>query len=479
MSLLGLKLAAAWTSAGLKKGDVCYEQLVNGTDLIIANLAAMQTGINLLGIPPYAGEEIFAQAMQLTEPVSLLYDAAFEESAAILMKLSPNTIQIRFDKIPEPTQPLKYSKTEIFPEDTAVVGFTSGTTGVPKALSALHGAFLTSLKLIIKNVDLKPQSTPDIVLVGMPIAGAGGSLVMPTLLRGGAILIPSEISADEFLRLIPLHKVTQIFMTPSLLIDLLDHPKIDYVDVSSLSNIIYGSELLPAAKLEEALRRFGPILQQGYGSSEVLPPISMLQPHQHMRGNQIAPRSVLSSVGRVVPQVKVIIADEDDQPLTPGQIGNILINSPTQFKGYLNQTELNAKILRGGWLHIGDVGYFDTDALLHVLGRKPDIINRNGHITYPRNIEEVVHDHPAVKEATFVQVGHKALMVVSLRHAWRTRLHDVLLEQELKGFLSLHVPPLDMPDGIAILEELPRSPMTKVLRREVRQLFTNKISETT
>lgn len=471
-----LRLVATLAALGLKKGDVCYVQLINGGDMVEASLASQESGIILTGLPRHADEEILSRAIQLIPARAMLYDADCEASATMLKRLLPDVALLRMDQIPEPSTPLAYSTAKILPEDTALIGFTSGTTGVPKVLAAAHGTYLTSLRLIVSNVHVLNARIPDVSLVGIPIAGAGSGLVLPTLLSGSALLIPEEYTVDEFLRLIEKYRVTRVFTTPSLLIDLLDHPLLDQTDLTSLRNILYGTELLPAAKLEEALRRFGPILQQGYGSAEVLPPVSMLQPHEHWIGSHPghpAPRSVLTSVGRVVPQVQVIIADEEDHALPQGAIGNVLIKSPTQFKGYLHQPELNAQVLRGGWLHIGDMGYFDQDGLLHVLGRKPDLIIRHGHITYPRTVEEVLHDHPAVKETAYVQVGDHALMAVSLRHAWRDRMGDVSLVQELGDFLSSRVAAEDQPDGIALFIELPRSPLAKVLRREVRQTLSH------
>jgi len=260
------------------------------------------------------------------------------------------------------------------------------------------------------------------------------------------------------------------------LIDLLDNPKLDETDISSLNNIIYGTELMPAPKLEEALHRFGPILQQGYGSAEVLPPVAMLTTKNHVLedGKTLAPRNILNSVGKMVPQVQVIITDENDNALPTGQKGNILIKSPTQFKGYLKNQEMNEKVLKGGWLHIGDMGYIDSEGYLHVLGRKPDLIVRNNHTTYPRLVEEVMHDHEAVKETSYVQVGDKAIMALSLRGKFKNKLGEdkVAMEEELFKFISGKVPVEDMPDGIHLFNELPRSQLAKVLRREVRQFLS-------
>ena len=157
------------------------------------------------------------------------------------------------------------------------------------------------------------------------------------------------------------------------------------------------------------------------------------------------------------------------QALPRNAIGHVLIKSPTQFKGYLNRPDINEHVQRGGWLHIGDIGYLDDEGLLHILGRAPDLIRRHGITTYPRYAEEALHDHPAVKEAAFVQVGDQAIMAVSLRRGWRARLGDATLADDMLAFLSQRVSAQDLPDGVHLLEELPRSPLGKVLRREVRQ----------
>ncbi len=471
-----LQLTAQWQACGAAKGDVCFVMLAHGADQVIANLAAMESGVVLSGAPRQGGEAALQQAINLLAPKVMWYDPQFEELALTVQRMAPGIRLLEVGQLPTYTEPLRGARARILPDDLLNIGFTSGTTGAPKALAARHGTSLDSLKLVLDNVELKKSATPEVALIGIPVAGAGSGLVMPTLLGGGSMLIPATYTAGEFLALIPRHRVTRLFTTPSLLIDLLDHPDIGSVDLSSLRNIIYGTELMPAAKLEEALRVFGPILQQGYGSAEVLPPVTMLQPHEHLRDGVLAAREVLSSVGRAVPGVQVVVADEHDQPLERGEIGQLLIRSPTMFRGYLHQPSLNDEVLRGGWLHIGDVGYFDRAGFLHVLGRQQDVIRRHGHVTYPRLVEEVIHDHPAIKETAYVQVGDLAIMAVSLRRAYRHHLAEAAFPQELQTWLTPRVPAVDLPDRLVLMEELPRSALAKVLRREVRQMLSQSFS---
>ena len=468
-----LRLAHAINAMGISKGDSIFVLLPDCAEQVEVRLAAHEMGAILTMFSAVTPPERVLDAARLITPRLFIYDPTLGEMAAkSLTQDCPNILLLSIGSDYETlltNHAPKKSVVEVGPDDIAVMGFTSGTTGQPKILTATHGTYLRSLKLMVKNVGVGVKSpTQDIVMVGIPLTGAGSGIVIPALLGGAALLIPPAYDAGVFVELIQRHRVTRLFTTPSLLIDLLDHPKLDQYDLSSLHTVIYGTELMPAAKLEEALKRFGPIFQQGYGSAEVLPPVSMLQKSDHWQGGRPAPREVLSSAGRVVPGVSVVIADDNDLPLPIGAIGQVLINSPTVFHGYWKRPDLNAEALRGGYLHTNDMGYLDKNSYLHILGRQSDLIRRNGHVTYPRWVEEAVHNHAAVKEASMVQVAQRAIMVVSLRQAYRGAADREQLANEILSFLKQRVPAEDLPDELEVVDELPRSYLAKVLRREVR-----------
>ena len=199
-------------------------------DQVIANLAAMESGVVLSGAPRQGGEAALQQAINLLAPKVMWYDPQFEELALTVQRMAPGIRLLEVGQLPTYTGPLQESRVRILPDDLLNIGFTSGTTGAPKVLAARHGTSLDSLRLVLDNVELKKSATPEVALIGIPVAGAGSGLVMPTLLGGGSMLIPATYTADEFLTLIPRHRVTRLFTTPSLLIDLLDHPDIGSVD---------------------------------------------------------------------------------------------------------------------------------------------------------------------------------------------------------------------------------------------------------
>ena len=471
-----LSLANGLTGLGIQKGDSIFAMVTNGINQIEISMMGYEMGIMLTSFNAVSAKENILDAAQLINPKLFIYDPSIAKEVALLLKESIKNIQLLEigneyeDFITK--HPAVQSDNKISPTDIVALGFTSGTTGAPKALPATHGVFVKSLQLVVKNVGIGPKKkTPDVFLVGIPLAGAGSGVVLPAILSGAAILVPSAYDAGLFLELVQTHKVTRMFITPSLLIDILDHPKLNDYDLKSLGNVIYGTETLAAAKLEEAIKRFGPIFQQGYGSAEVLPPVSMLQPMDHMKNGKVANRNVLTSVGKVVPQVKVKIVDDNNNPLAHKKIGHVMIQSPTLFKGYWKRPDLTTRAIVDGWLKIGDLGYLEEDGRLHVLGRLADVIKKEKRIIYPRQVEEYIHDHPAVKECTLVQVGEAAILAISLRQAYRNANNHETLKQEILDLLKGKIEAYQFPDDIEIMEELPRSYLAKVLRREVREFL--------
>lgn len=438
---------------------------------VLARLAALECGAAFAGFPRSAPLALVEEAIRVLRPRCLLHDPALTDDVADLRLRHPQLVAVPLadarDAVLENFAPTPCAN-EVHPNDVAGFSLTSGTTGRPKIVPATQGVYLTSMRLLIRNVKLGKTAGQDRLLIGIPFAGAGSGPLLPTLAGGGLMIRPREGGARALSEAIERHRATRLFVTPSQLIDLLDLPAHERHDWSSLTSVVYGTEWMPSPKIEEALRCFGPIVQQGYGCSEVLPPVAMLQAQEHWVDGHAADRETLSSSGRPVPQVRVRIADAQDRPLAPGQVGEILLQSPTVFAGYWGEPELSARALRGGWYHTGDAGYLDAAGRLHVLGRTADAIQRQGRLIYPRLIEEALHDHPAVKETALVQVGERVVMAVSLRRALRGQGTAAQWEREWLDFLGTRVPANDLPDEVRLLDELPRSALQKVLRRELR-----------
>lgn len=468
----------AWMQAqGVKKGDVVFTLLPETGEQYEARLATFENGTIFASFHKHLPADAALATMVRVRPAVLIHDPLL--SAPILQAVREQLPGIRLLALGEDYEQALAQHAPapgtaaLHEDDIFALHMTSGTTGLPKSIGYSNRKYLDSVRLISKSIDFRPPaSRQDVNMLGLPLTGPGSGLVLPTLLAGAALVMPEDFRATTLAALIQKHRVSRAFLSPSAIIDLLDEPTLGQYDLSSLTHVPYGSEMMPAPKIAEAIRRFGPIFQQGYGCLEALPPITWLLPHQHVDAQgQPLGHDILSTVGRVMPGVQVVIRDEQFAPLPLGQMGLITVLTPVRFDGYWLDPEKTQETLRDGWVVMGDVGYFDAAGYLHVLGRSADRVLRHGQWLNPREVEEVAHTHPAVKEACLVQHGARAVLVLSLRQSWRTGHDWQALEHDIAQYLAHKLPADHQPDDVRIVEEIPRSFLNKMLRREVRLML--------
>ena len=468
----------AWMQAqGVKKGDVVFTLLPETGEQYEVRLATFENGTIFASFHKHLPSDAALTTMGRVKPTVFIHDPLL--SAPILQAVREKLPGLRtlaigedYEKALAQHAPAR-GTADVHEDDIFALHMTSGTTGLPKSIGYSNRKYLDSVRFIARSINFEPPAgRPDVNMLGLPLTGPGSGLVLPTLLSGAALVMPEDFSATTLAGLIQKHRVSRAFLSPSAIIDLLDEPTLDQYDLSSLTHVPYGSEMTPAPKIAEAIRRFGPIFQQGYGCLEALPPITWLLPHQHVdgEGNPLG-LEVLSTVGRVMPGVQVVIRSDDFKPLPLGEMGLITVLTPVRFDGYWLDPEKTQETLRDGWVVMGDLGYFDKAGYLHVLGRSADRVSRNGQLLNPREVEEVAHTHPSVKEACLVQHGALAVLVLSLRQSWR-KSHDwPTLEGEIAQYLAQQLPAHLQPDDVRIVEEIPRSFLNKMLRREVRLML--------
>lgn len=468
------RLVAAWQAMGLKKGDRVFIQVKADEEMFEIRTAALEIGVVLTAFHEVHSAPFIVSAADEALPKLFIANPEYGEGCidAMLAEKAGIPVWITGDgehyELEIATHDAIETKIKILPSDDMVLGFTSGTTGIPKALISTHHAAITSLKLMIRNLEQSPdRASKNINLTAIPFVGAGSGLMMPTVLSGGTLVVLDEYSPDNLVNTVKKHGVTRLFITPSQLIDLLEMPESIDDGLATVTHIIYGTAPMPVAKLEEAIMRFGPIFQQGYGQAEILPPVSMLHSSDHLRNGKIAPRTILSSCGRVVDGVSVRISDVSGQALATGTVGEVHVKTPTRFKTYLNPEQNKGVILDDGFFVTGDYGYLDAEGYLHILDRKPDLISTNEGLIYPRLIEEEVHDCPAVRECCLVAVADKPVLCVSIRQAFLDKAEGEV-KAEILALLRERVLEWQMPTDIVFVEQMPRSLLGKVLRREVR-----------
>lgn len=469
------RYVSAFEELGLRKGDGVFTLLRDGVDQLAVQFAACDAGLVRTAFHLRHDIDHVREAADRAKPKLFIHDPSRADVPGLDIPgcaywsapgadKADSKLEARLKR-----QVGRLSRAEVSPIDPMAAGYTSGTTGKPKTIMTRQDMPVRGVKVLLKTIAAARTARTTragVTFAAAPWVGAGSTVIAPTLLTGGALVVMDEYNATGMCALIEKHKVSRLFVTPSQLIDLIEAANTGQYDLSSLTNIIYGSAPAPAQKVEEALGLFGPILQQGYGMSEVSP-VSMLQPADHFVDGKPAPRFVLSCSGKIAPNVEVKILDHDGSTLGAGKIGAIWVKSAAVFEGYADRPDLNEKIFAGGFYRSGDFGFLDDEGRLHVLDREYDIIQCRGAPIYPRQVEEHVHDLPEIKEAAMVEVAGRVILCVSLRQAHKNAPAETV-EAALRALLQQRLDSRFLPDDIEILPELPRSFLNKVLRREIR-----------
>lgn len=468
------RLVQALEAAGLKTGDSLFAQVNPGPAFFEIRTAALEIGLVLTVFHALHSPEFVAFAAEKAKPKLMICDAQYA-SGAPDVPLWVTGEGGEYEKQLAAHAPAP-SRARFSPDLAMGLGFTSGTTGAPKGLLSSHFAAVASMKLIIRNLKIKPdRKAINISLPAIPLVGAGSGLIFPSILSGGELVVADVPDARTLTALVKALGVTRIFITPSQLIDLLDQPASADADLASVKHIIYGTSNMPLPKLEEAIRRFGPVFQQGYGQAEVLPPVSLLTPEDHIQNGAPAPRNILRSCGRVVKGVEVRIVEDSGQPLPVGEIGHIHVLTPGRMQSYLDPAQNEGVIFDDGYFATGDMGFLDAEGFLTVIDRAADVIDTPQGKVYPRPIEDIAHEHPAVKECSLVAVAGKPALFVSLRAGYEGE-PPAKITAEIRALLEQHAKPWQIPQEISTLPEIPRSFLGKVLRKDVRAAMNNAVT---
>lgn len=349
--------------------------------------------------------------------------------------------------------------------DIAGMMITSGTTGRPKGVELPNRAFVT----MMSNMRLALGEQPDPVhLVVAPLTHAAGAYALSLLYAGATHVILSKPDPLAIMEAIERHRVTTLFLPPTLIYMILAHPDLRKFDYSSLQVLLYGAAPMSVQKLREAIVAFGPVLNQAYGQTEALMMCTVLSAAQHQEAlSRPELEHRLWSAGHEGPLVRVEIMDEQDRILPNGQRGEVVVRSDIIMSGYYKDPEATNTAGSLGWHHTGDIGYRDDDGFIYIVDRKKDMIISGGFNLFSTEIEQAVMAHPAVQDCAVVGIpdekwGEAVLAAVELKP------HSVFDEAEMIRFCKERIGSLKSPKKIVVVDALPRSTVGKVLRREVR-----------
>ncbi|MEV6057131.1 long-chain fatty acid--CoA ligase [Streptomyces sp. NPDC052107] len=342
-------------------------------------------------------------------------------------------------------------------DDTAVVLYTSGTTGEPKGAELTHANLTRNCRIVAD--ELLQLTADDVMFGGLPLFHAFGQTctLNAAVASGACLTLLPRFDAGKALRVIQEHGVTVFAGVPTVYSRLVQQPDRDAYDVSRLRLALTGGAAMPVQVLHDFRAAFDCVVLEGYGLSETSPVASF-------NTLQAGPRP--GSVGTPIRGVEMRVADRDGKEVPQGETGEIAIRGHNVMKRYWQRPEETAAAIRDGWFYTGDLGRVDQDGFFWIVGRTKDVIIRGGYNVYPREIEDVLYEHPDVADAAVIglpspDLGEEVGAAVVLRPGARTTA------EELREYVKGQVAAYKYPRKVWITDALPKGPTGKILKREI------------
>ncbi|MCZ2403741.1 long-chain fatty acid--CoA ligase [Paenarthrobacter sp. Z7-10] len=351
---------------------------------------------------------------------------------------------------------------EAAPEDTAVILYTSGTTGRPKGAELTHENLLSNATL---SRDLFSTSADDVIFGGLPFFHVFGQTcaLNSAIMSGAMVTLLPRFDPVKAMEILQRDKVTILEGVPTMYMGLLHAPHREQYDVSCVRLAACGGAPLPLEVLREFESSFDATLLEGYGLSETSPVVCF---------NQLDGIRKPGSIGTAVRGAQLRVLDENGNDVDPGSVGELVVSGGYVMKGYWKNPEATAAAIVDGWFHTGDLARMDEDKVFFIVDRKKDMILRGGYNVYPREVEEVLYEHPAVAEAAVVGradelQGEEIVAVVSLKDGAAGAVDLEQLAQEIQEFVKERIAAYKYPRRVVIVDALPKGPTGKILKREI------------
>ncbi|MCU1631470.1 MAG: Long-chain-fatty-acid-CoA ligase [Micrococcaceae bacterium] len=354
---------------------------------------------------------------------------------------------------------------ELDGEDTAVVLYTSGTTGRPKGATLSHTNLARNTET---SRDLMGTKEGEVLFGGLPFFHIFGQTcaLNAAVLTGATVTLLPRFEPGKALEIIARDHVTIFEGVPTMYIAMLRHPGVTTTDLSSVRVAVSGGSALPVEVLHEFERVFEADLLEGYGLSETSPIVSF---------NRVGQLRKPGSIGTPIDGVEVRMLDPEGVEVAQGEVGELAVRGHCVMKGYWENPEATAAAIPDGWFRTGDLARIDEDGLLFIVDRKKDVILRGGYNVYPREVEEVLYEHPAVAEAAVIGVpddlhGEEIVAVVGIKteHAPADDAARDALATEIVEFAKERMAAYKYPRRVVLVDALPKGPTGKILKREIK-----------
>ncbi len=461
-------LAGGLAEEGLAPGDRVALWMPNVPEFAITYFAISRAGGIVLPLSTLWGLEELSYILGNAEASAIVAAHLFDDTVRSLPERVPSlrrliawgdsklTDALRLgDLMSRPPNPELHRSTS--GNEPAVLIYTSGTTGRPKGATLTHMNLLSNARACEEVIEVGPDDRFLAVLPLFHSFGATVCMILPMILGAHSVLLP-RFSPAEVLHALSACRITVFAGVPAMYTVLLGVRDDSACDLSALRICVTGGAPAPSKLITEFQRRFGAILVEGYGPTEASPVVSVNPPHGLQK---------IGSVGPPLPGVEVRVADEAGQMLPAGEVGEVLVRGPNVMLGYWRAPEATTETVVGGWLHTGDMGQVDEDGYLYIVGRKKEMVIVAGMNVYPREVEDVIYQLPAVADCAVVGVpserrGEDVKAFVVLRPG------QCLSEDEIVEHCRGRLAAYKVPRAVDIVPDLPRSATGKVLKSALR-----------
>ena len=468
----------AFEALGAGTGTSAALLALNRPEVLFILGAGQTQGYRRTSLHPLGSADDHAYVINDAGITTLVIDPAFTERALALLEKCPGLTQVlTIGPVPEQLadvgkdlvataatyEPQQLTAKVLPPDHIVSITYTGGTTGKPKGVIGTSQAMAT-----MSQIQLAEWEWPENprFLMCTPLSHAGAAFFVPTVIKGGVLHVLARFDPAEVLRTIEEQKITATMLVPSMLYALMDHPDSHTRDLSSLETVYYGASAINPVRLQEAIDRFGPIFAQYYGQSEAPMVITYLPKADHDAKR-------LSSCGRPSAFIRTALLGEDGQPVPVGEPGEICVAGTLLAGGYWNLPDETAETFRDGWMHTGDVAREDEDGFWFIVDRTKDMIVTGGFNVFPREVEDVVAEHPAVAQVGVIGTPHEkfgeavtAIVVLRDGHA----LSDEVVA-EIQAMVKERKGSVQVPKEIIATDALPLTGLGKPDKKALRAKY--------
>ena len=477
---LSTRFANALYDLGLKPGDRIVSLMLNKPEGIITTLAIIKSGLVGVMVNPLLAKSDIEYIIRDSGARAVAADFWFldfmREKKGDIKSLE-HIIGIPTGEEPLPEDVHNFENllksgsdkridVDPEPDDLLFLAYTGGTTGMPKGVMLTQYNLATNAVSHTLQLDIRDKEK---LLLMTPLVHAAGVIFMGSMLKGATSVVTPGFDAGQALELIEKERITWLWVVPTMLYRMLDHPKIREVDLSSINTVVYGAAPMSPARLREAIEAFGDVFIQIYGQVENPNLITTLSKDDHRYAVE-EKEDLLKSAGRPVFMCQVKIVDSEGKELGPNEPGVVMAKSPYTMKGYWNLPEKTKETMVDGWVLTGDVGYLDEEGYLYLIDRAKDMIVSGGYNVYSTKVEQAIQEHPAVAMAAVIAVpdpdwGEAVKAIVQLKPGAKAT------PEELVEFCAERLAKYEKPKSVDIVDALPLTVLGKVNKRALREPY--------